>query len=110
MKEREIKFRAWVKRPEGCYMAIQGTPDLETLQSFMFHYGDQELEQFTGLKDVHGQNIYEGDILFDGTYKDVVVYDNDYAAFTISYGQNYGMIESSDVQIIGNIHENRDLL
>ena len=31
-------FRAWVESQK--FMAIQGTPDLETLQSFMFHYAD----------------------------------------------------------------------
>lgn len=36
-----IKFRAWDKSQN--YMAYQGTPDLETLQSFIFHFGEDEL-------------------------------------------------------------------
>ena len=34
-------FRAWVESQK--FMAIQGTPDLETLQSFMFHYADEKI-------------------------------------------------------------------
>lgn len=56
---REIKFRAWDE--DESYMAYQGTPDLETITSFMFHFGDRPLMQYTGLKDKNGKDIYEGD-------------------------------------------------
>jgi len=58
---REIKFRAWDRNNK--YMAYQGTPDIETLESFIFHFGDCILMQYTGLKDKNGVEIYEGDVL-----------------------------------------------
>ena len=43
-------FRAWISSQN--YMAIQGTPDLETLQSFMFHYGNEENIKVTSKIDL----------------------------------------------------------
>lgn len=58
---RNPKFRAW----NGAYnnMAYQGTPDLETIQSFMHHYSDQHLMEATGVFDKKGKEMYELDIV-----------------------------------------------
>lgn len=116
-------FRAWISSQN--YMAIQGTPDLETLQSFMFHYGNEEnIMQFTGLSDKNGSKIFEGDIV---TYKRSVgnwtgqtmttthkiIFTEEVNAFVMDYGSSYIKLRKHwgyEYEVIGNIYENPELL
>lgn len=108
---REIKFRAWDESQK--YMAYQGTPDLETIQSFMHHFGDRLLMQYTGLKDEHGKEIYEGDIV--RLYKHIaeVIFVNGAFKFAVknSLGQDrYLSPAQKFCEVIGNIYEHPHLL
>ena len=57
----EILLRAWDKDR----MIYQGEPDLETLQSFIFHYGDRPLMEHIGIDDCKGNKIFSDDIMRD---------------------------------------------
>ena len=101
-----IKFRAWDESQN--YMAYQGTPDIETIQSFIHHFGDKTLMQFTGLHDKNGKEIYEGDIVTDGVGKFKIIYDLKLAGY-----QPYCIFRDDPenyCEVIGNIFETPEIL
>ena len=122
---RELKFRAWDKSQK--YMAYQGSPDLETLSSFMFHFGEDIVLQSTGFLDKNENEIFEGDILSDWnevdgkqvqSYLQVFWCNNDGAwKLDSSFNQDKSSgdllseeLSSFVYEISGNIYENTELL
>ena len=83
------------------------------------------LMQYTWLKDKNWKEIYEGDIMSDWINKALVKYDMDYAAYVLKREDNNIFLFFTrevdkfsplhinipyNLEIIGNIYENPDLL
>ncbi|NIQ92541.1 hypothetical protein GWN42_31275 [candidate division KSB1 bacterium] len=140
---REIKFRAWDLIEEKYYWWFQWmeyliSPHMAGGNHMSFSGSRREdrillthgkantarfvIEQYTGLEDKNGKEIYEGDIVSwynpysKKTYIGYVKWDDEWAGFGLFLGSSkyceesdwYKIIES--VEIIGNIHENPELL
>jgi uncharacterized phage protein (TIGR01671 family) len=74
--------------------------------------------QFTGLLDIEGKEIYEGDILtskYEHPTFDVVFWDTDELAFALNnsgavVGLSSVMVKEYKLRVIGNIYDNPELI
>lgn len=124
---RENKFRAWIKRKnELMYLKGFRYSGNEKIKitfadedcddcTYAFLNKDVILEQFTGLLDKNGVEVYENDKIVIAKEDDeevfIVQYDIDTARFILTgstYIVDFDNYNGSDCEVIGNIHEVED--
>lgn len=114
---RELKFRAWWKDTkrfldgDEWYMACSGA---KYLHYAVMPYNDDDfiIEQYTGLKDKNGKEIYEGDIVEKDGLNYWIKWEK--GCFVIWRGERYISFviggHAPFCKVIGNINENPELL
>jgi uncharacterized phage protein (TIGR01671 family) len=139
---RQIRFRAWYKgsefpldnedledyeKPQMIYNVQKlydgngpdNNPVLGGYDSFGNLIDNEEfvLQQFTGLLDNNGKEIYEGDVLRNPVYQGVVEYGRVLDGCAMAYIGFYIKVDSNtytnldgSLEVIGNIFENPELL
>jgi len=118
---REIKFRAWYEKSQTWVYLTLGhlwTNNAKKIYIDLCIDGTTFYE-YTGLKDKNGKEIYEGDILHFGRYVVNEIGEDSMEYVDVRVDWDYELLcefkydcedENNFVEIIGNVHENPELL
>lgn len=132
MTQRKIKFRGlrkdnneWafgslsVEYDGTCFISwwegVLVDPEVNCVEpkQFSVEVLPETVGQYTGQKDIKGNDVYEGDFVRQGDLACPVTYEN--GAFHIMFNRNQGSSVAiqerlKKFEIIGNIHQNKELL
>lgn len=137
---RELKFRVWNKDLERMFVAPSDSFSLMVADTgitiamwcsdgIVDEFPADDVMQYTGLKDKNGKEIFEGDVLrvsFWEDYENKCAYVDEEEKISVkvvfengailcleqeeTWYELYDVQNSSDIEIVGNIHEHKELL
>jgi hypothetical protein len=107
---REIKFRQWDSVHKRYQFDIGVTGPGSWCGPSYVTWEKYPLEQFTGLHDKNGKEIYEGDIISGASDLGVGIAKWNYDSWVLinHFLDSEAMLD--DGEVIGNIHENPELV
>ena len=112
--EKTLEDKYWIVYPNPRYMPDWNLP----YQMIRTDVDKETIGQYTGLKDRNMKEIYEEDIVQIDMDRAYVKWNDKYGYFQlIPIGDYYfdsdvigQALEYADIEVIGNIYENKDLL
>ena len=110
---REIKFRVY----DSISKTMHNWEYIKHMSLTFFDLEHYTLEQFTGLKDKNGVDIYEGDVFYINNRTFKVEFIEDSCRYVLTTGKGYDTRNCIDLtcdtifyhEVIRNIHENKEL-
>lgn len=119
----QLDGRAYIFEENDPEAEVRDTGDPEShywLVGGLYEVNPSTIGQYTGLKDKHGKEIYEGDIItsvFEEDGKESFIFDFEVifqeGAFLalIDYDlTTHSLTELNELEVIGNIHEKPELI
>lgn len=117
---RQLKFRAWDNLAHFYWGEGEGMDFKKIAFNFydtLFEESRLVFEEYTGLKDKNDVEIYEGDIVkaasdqyTNENFIGKVIFDEGSFLTWINKNDIRGVWSGDDIEVIGNIFENKDLL
>lgn len=121
MKVKDLDFRIVKKKNKKGNYSVCGNEDCHCNNPFLYgneaknriceeDLQDCEIEFFTGFKDENECKIYEGDIVDTGDFRDVVKFEKSKGWILQETLDSLDDYQDWQLEVIGNIHENPELL